>query len=272
MNEKPIISRRDFLKLSGLSAASLMLPRTPDPGENEAQAELNLIEPEYTPQSLMLHSANLPLLIEGGLINEIKKEGLETATYAQLYDSLLSGKTQKNQILLSIDDLSPVWLRKDFKLMIEQLESAGMIGTLALITGKRKDGNPEIWHYLKNLAEKGWEIAIHGKEHFQFTALDNETLKTMIVDPFNDITREIGISPKTLILPFGAIAVPGTEEFDQRIFDVSGTLGIKWVVGIAGGKTFVGKPPYFVGRIPPGEDGVITAELLKNSFDPTRKY
>lgn len=220
-----------------------------------------------TPPSLMLHSANLYQLDE--LIPLLDK--YKSITYEDYYEALKKGENIENPLLISIDDLGTSWLRRDFRDMTKKLTEAGMVGTLAINTdGTREEAKEDIWIYLNELKDAGWEIAIHTEGHLNLPVLTNDELRYQIEETYYEILEHTGEAPKTLILPFGSIDNPQTDEPDQRIFDICRELGIVWIVGIQGGKSFEGEGPFLIGRIPPHPSAEITVDNLEKSFGPQK--
>lgn len=219
--------------------------------------ELFLENPVHTPPSLMLHSKDLPQLIN--LLPMLGQAGYQALTYENYYDALLKKTPLKNPILISIDDLEITYLSPGQKGMISLMEKCGMCGTLGIMTrGTRKEAKPEIWKYLKMLQDKGWELANHTEDHVSLPSCTDKNLRYQIKETYDEILDATGKAPVSLILPYG--------KMDQRIFEVCAELGIKWVVGIDDGKQFTGKSPFYVGRIPPGGAADITMKYLANSF------
>jgi len=216
------------------------------------------------PPSLMLHSAYMSET--ESLANELFNQGYTGITYKDYYERLKNDTLPGKPILISIDDLSSSWLRDDFRQMIDILANGGYLGTLGIVTnGTRDESDPELWSYYKDLADRGWELAIHGEDHVLLPWQTDVELRRQIEEPYQEILLNTGYRPETLILPFGVMEGP-EGQVDERIFKVSEELGIRWVVGIAGGKGISGDPPYYVGRIGPGKTVETTLMYLKNSF------
>lgn len=291
------VTRLDFLKLTGLmllygcapgpvntlitatasetpiawptsTATAMEIADTQTPTATEAAPkELILDVPVYTPPSLMLHSAALPQMKD--LLPLLAQSGYRTVTYKTYYEALLNNTPLNNPLLLSIDDLPVTHLNPGFMDMISEIHDYGMSGTLGIVTrGTREEANPKIWEYLKALKEFGWELANHTQDHALLPSYNDSSLNYEIQEASRRIYEATGEAPVTLIVPYGNINNATTNKPDQRIFDVSAQLGIKWVVGIPDGKHFSGKPPYYVGRVPTGETAQITLQYLVNSFGP----
>jgi hypothetical protein len=227
--------------------------------------ELFFESPVYIPPSLMLHSKDLPQLIN--LLPILKQAGYQAMTYENYYDALLNKRPLKNPILLSIDDLVVTYLSPVHEKMISKIEEAGMCGTLGIVTrGTKEEVKPEIWQYLKTLQDKGWELANHTENHVSLPSCTDKYLRYQIEEAHNKILDATGKAPVSLILPYGIVAKKETKKIDQRIMEVCAELGIKWVVGIWSGKEFSGKSPFYVGRLAPGETVGITMKNLASLF------
>jgi hypothetical protein len=217
---------------------------------------------EYkTPASLMLHGADLPQVKE--LMPKIVEQGYQTITYSNYLELINSGdEIPDNLLLISIDDLNPLLLNNYFKGIIETMLENNMVGTIAIVTsGERSEAKEEIWDYYKKLSDAGWELAIHSEDHLNLPLLSDQNLRHQIEEPYNEILEKTGIAPVSLILPFGR------GEEDPRIQEICTELNIKFIVGIAGGKEFSGTPPFYVGRIAPGNSAEQTITYLENSFE-----
>lgn len=220
---------------------------------------LEKIQPDCpTPKSLMLHTAYGARRMEE-LAQEILAHGLQTITYQDVIDSLLLGECPgKDTIIISIDDLGTNWLRKDFRDMIQVF----LDHNLVLVVGTVVQGpqNSVIWDYLRELEATRIEVASHTVSHYQLSALTDEAIQEEISGSYKVICENLARCPVSIILPFG----DGGE--DRRV--TAAAKEYTFIVGIAGGHSFLGSPPYYVGRIPPdNNDQRLTMRLLENSFD-----
>ncbi|MBI4225574.1 polysaccharide deacetylase family protein [Candidatus Roizmanbacteria bacterium] len=255
------LTRRSVLKLSPALAGLVLKPDFV-----LFSQEIELKSPIDTPSSLMLHSKDGPNV---HALAQLLVKKYRSLTYKSFYASLIAGKITGNKppVLISIDDLGVTYLNPAFMRMIEAFAKQGLVGTLGIVTrGKPEEARPEIWEYLIGCQNLGWELAIHTEDHALLPSLGDRQLEFEIAQPFMDIQAATGVAPTTLLLPYGAVNKPNRQEFDQRIFDACRNLGMRWVVGIAGGKAFEGKPPYYVGRIAATQEGEETMRLLQSSF------
>lgn len=268
------ITRRGFLKLTAAGAASFLLwPFGNNSANKQTKFPENLVLKEAvdTPPSLMLHSASYPLMKD--LVPLIKDE-YTFLTYRSYYESLVNGvKFSKPPFLISVDDLSPVYMNPNFYDMISLMQENGITGTLGVVTEDKEKWKDRYLDQLRIFSKNGWELAIHAKRHFNLPSLSDNVLEKEIGDCWRDLEKISGTKPITLILPFGDYWL-GKEnlEIDRRIDKVSRNYGIVWIVGIRGGKQFRDSPPYYVGRIGPGNTSSDTLILLENSFTQRAEY
>ena len=293
-NNNNTLTRRDFLKLTGLYGFVTMGLKPMEKLVNLDSLHLHLDEPTInkyikedlhiknqidTPPSLMLHSAGEKQITK---LAPILAEKYTSITYREFYALMAQDhdfSTEKPPLLISIDDPGTGWLNPAYKRMVDTMTKHGLVGTLAVVTtGEQKMVDPEIWKYFKEIQKSGWEIAIHTEDHLILPKLSDEETRYQISECYNNIGEGTGIYPTTLILPFGLVAAEDKldqpTEYNPQIFKVCKDLNIRFVVGIPYGKTFTGESPYFVGRIPPHKDDItITLQWLEDSFvqDGSRK-
>ncbi len=212
-----------------------------------------------TPMSLMLHSSfgveRMKLLAK-----EIIKNDLHTSTYRDLLSDLRLGKCPpEGTIIVSIDDLGTNWLRPVFKDMIEVFTTEG----LALVVGVIVFGpqNPSNWAYLRELDSLGVEVASHSVHHYNLPEVEPDTLEEEISGSYQTICEHLERCPNTLILPFG------NRDPDGMIMQASQQY--TFVIGIPGGTSFDGSPPFYLGRISPAVSNIHhTIQLLRATFSP----
>ncbi len=218
----------------------------------------------------MLHSANESLLTK--LVPLLDKAGYTALPYTEYYDRLRRNSLPENPILISIDNIGTSWLNPAYIRMIDTMNEFNMRGTIGIVTrGAREDVHPEIWEYLKKIADSGWELALHTEDHAALGPLSERVIRYQVGECYYKITQATGLKPKTLILPYGSWTIPNTDTPNSDILKVARDFDLVWVVGIKGGKEIVGKPPYYVGRIPPAKDAPTTITWLENSFNKNTK-
>jgi len=224
-----------------------------------AMSSMLEIEHCSTPMTLMLHSSFGASRMQE-LADQIQRSDLVTMTYRGVLEYLLQGQCPpKNAIIVSIDDLGSHWLRNDFKEMIHVFTDRN----LALVVGLIVHGpqNPEIWDYLRELDEIGVEIASHSIDHYNLPQLSYEAIQRQVVGSYETICEHLGKCPITFVLPFGNVDSDGT------ILEIAADY--TFVVGIQDGRTFSGKPPWYLGRSPPHETNQgKTLYMLQKYFQP----
>jgi peptidoglycan/xylan/chitin deacetylase (PgdA/CDA1 family) len=65
------------------------------------------------------------------------------------------------------------------------------------------------WNDLRALLAEGWEIASHTRTHPRLTEIDDETLRSELVESREDCARELGTPALTLAYPYGT--------YDERV-------------------------------------------------------
>ena len=213
-----------------------------------------------TPKSLMLHSAYGPERMEQ-LAKEIEKAGLKTITYSQLYDLWDKGKcAPSNTILVSVDDLSGVWLRHTFVEMIDVFIKHNMVLTLGVVTNSYDAvQNEHLWEYFKDLDKRGFEIASHSSMHYHLGQVEEKYVESDVNDSYYIICKNLGKCPKTLILPYG-------DGWDSNIVLKHAKEKYRAIVSIAAGNTY-GGDLFVMRRIPPyNDDQSVTIQLLNDTF------
>ena len=213
--------------------------------------------PCSTPRSLMLHS-NFGAERMEALAEEIVRQGLKTITYEQVADRLAHGMCPPpDAMIVSLDDLGVAWLHPVFKDMIEAFTRRGLTLVLAVVV--RPPYDPPVWEYLRELQRGGVEIASHTVDHADLAVLAPEALAFQLHQSFVALCTNLDRCPRTIVLPYGAI--DGHGRVMQAARDYT------FVVGIAGGKTYEGEGPYYLGRIGPYvEDPGVTLRRLELSF------
>src|SRR3990170_2717237 len=229
--------------------------RAPNPPAASSPSGLTL--PCTTPRSLMLHS-NFGAERMEALAEEIVRQGLKTITYEQVADRLAHGMCPpRDSIVVSLDDLGVAWLHPVFIDMIEAFTSHGV--TLVLAVVLRPPYDPQVWEYLRELQSAGVEIASHTVDHADLAVLAAEARSFQLHQSFTALCTNLDRCPTTVVLPYGAI--------DQHGRVMQAAQDYTFVVGIAGGKTYEGEGPYFLGRIGPYvDDPGVTLRRLELSF------
>lgn len=210
-----------------------------------------------TPMTLMLHSSFGVLRMQE-LADQIELFNLVPITYRSMLQYLLAGNCPpSNAIIVTLDDLGSHWLRNDFKEMIRIFTDRDFVLVVGLIVHGPQ--SPEIWDYLRGLDEIGVEVASHTIDHYNLPQLTREAVQRQVVGSYETICEHLGKCPVTLILPFGNIDAQGT------IIEIASDY--TFVVGIQGGRSFSGSPPWYLGRYPPHDTKQSeTLNLLEKFF------
>ena len=194
-----------------------------------------------TPMSLMLHSSfgaeRMQLLARA-----ILARGLRTTTYREVTEGLRRGECPGwNSVVVSLDDFGTDWLRPYFQSMIRAFTDRGLRLVVAVVVHGPQD--PDAWTYLRELETLGNEVANHTIDHYNLARLEPIDVKRQVQGAHQIICHNLGRCPETLILPFGINDENGTVR--------SAAGGYTYIVGIPGGRSFVGGAPYYLGRIGP---------------------
>ena len=212
------------------------------------------------PKSLMLHSAYGEQRMQE-LAKDILEKGYNTITYQELYKIYDRGKCPGPEtILVSIDDLSGVWLRPVFIDMVNVFISNGLTLTVGVVTSDESDiQNPKIWEMFKEWDDVGMEIASHSAYHTNLNALDGDWVDFELQKSYDVICDYLGKCPTTFILP-------GGNGWDNSLV-LEKSLGLyRGIVSIQGPREFSGDPLVFR-RIPPdNENQGWTVSMLEKSF------
>ncbi|MEJ2562813.1 MAG: polysaccharide deacetylase family protein [Anaerolineales bacterium] len=243
-----------------LQEAGVPSPDLVDP-DLYSPAMASLIEIEHcpTPMTLMLHSSfGVQRMQE--LADQIELNNLVPITYRSTLQYLLDGTCPPgNAIIVTIDDLGSHWLRNDFKEMIRVFTDRDFVLVVGLIVHGPQ--NPEIWDYLRGLDEIGVEVASHTIDHYNLPQLTREAIQRQVVGSYETICEHLGKCPVTLILPFGNIDAQGT------ILEIASDY--TFVVGIQGGRSLSGSPPWYLGRYPPHDTNQSETLYLQEKFFQT---
>jgi hypothetical protein len=193
------------------------------------------------------------------LAQEIIKNNLHTSTYRDLLTNLSMGICpREGTIIVSLDDLGTNWLRPVFKDMIEVFTSEGLVLVVGVIVFGPQD--PTVWTYLSELESHGVEVASHTTNHYNLPEVDKDTLEAEVSGSYSIICEKLNNCPYTLILPFGNI--------DREGKILKAAQQYTFIIGIPGGISFTGGPPYYLGRISPNITNVEqTMRLLQGTFN-----
>jgi len=257
------ITRRAFLASLGASLAALSVPPA-----LTAHASAAFRMP--TPPTLMLHTKDRWKLVR--IAQWLVENGYTGITYRQLYEVMTSGgNLPARPIILTIDDIGSHYIQPRFLEMADVAEQAGFKGVFGVVTREPLSRKPEIWRVLRELDSRGWEMDSHSNTHSILPSLKADDLREEIVGSAKRLADGIGRPPFALIAPYGNVYERG-DRFDLRIFEYAAEVGLKFVVGIAGGRSFdaTQPAPYYVGRVGVGTDQVQTGWWIKNFYGRSR--
>ena len=247
------INRRQFLKLTGaVLLASILTP---------GRASGSGAEPVSVPPSLMLHSRHRWRL-EAILVG-LRRGGFEGVTYADLEGALLGQLAlPARPVLITIDDVCPARGSPSFAYfaaMKDLLVEYGFKATFSVITRPDVPHDDAAWDQLASWLQDGIRLETHTAYH---SNLDNPTFAA------GDYEEEIGGSAalirartgcdvRALILPYGSGHYAQTGKTNPRIVAACQQAGLRFVVGITGGRTplpvdIAPDEVLYVGRVGPG--------------------
>lgn len=157
-----------------------------------------------TPNGLMLHSSFGRERMHA-LAEDIVKGGYETLTYREVATLYRKGLcTPEKTLVVSLDDLSGVWLRQDFRDMIQEFLDKGLVLTIGVVTGTASDAqDPALWQYFKQISAQGVEIASHSAQHLNPNRISRAALQQEVRVSYELICSNLGECPEAYILPGG---------------------------------------------------------------------
>ena len=218
-----------------------------------------------TPMSLMLHAAFGPAQMRE-LARKITMRGYITTTYREIKDGLSRGICPaEGSIVISLDDFPTDWLRSEFVSLIEIFAERELV--LVIAANVRGPQDPDAWNYLRNLEDRGFEVASHTIDHYSLSQLEPERIHRQVVGSYEVICRHLGRCPTSLILPFG--------NLDEAGHTVEAASKYSFLVGIPGGRWFGGQPPFYVGRIGPsslGADAILRELAASFGVERSQTY
>ena len=244
MPDQSVLNRREFLKLLTAGAALSVSHRWLPILASECDGD-DFVPPlpEYipVPPSLMLHSRHrwrFPAMLE-----YLAEAGFTGITYADLNRAILGEiRLPDKSILISIDDLSPFQGNPSyeyFAAMKDTLVEYGFKGTFSVITRPDQLPDEARWEEVIGWIEAGIALETHTAFHSyldnpNFTARDYEA---EIIESAQFITARSGVAVCALITPYGSGYNPETGEINPQVAAACREADIRFVVGIAGGRT-----------------------------------
>jgi len=212
-----------------------------------------------TPPTIMLHKEG-PAFVQDLMIQLVSR-GYRFITYHDLENYMKRGFIPQNVVILTIDDFGPYRVVDVHKQMIEVIRKYGGVAVLGLVRADFSDGD---WTYLQSLVDAGWELANHSETHPEkgLPFLSDKDLQADIGYVNNQIRQHTTEEPISLVLP------GGTYNSDTRINKDCEALGIKYIVGIAGGEEIFTDQTHYVGRVGVEGGAFRTVENMERRFLP----
>lgn len=218
-----------------------------------------------TPPTIMLHRPNLNFDSLGflkDLLVILKQENMKVVTYRDIYANPAITATEKGHLfIITIDDIYlPYPVDPKVMEMITAIREAGFPAVLSVVT-LGEYAYPETVSLLKELSDKGWEIATHTNNHDNLGIMESKAPRAVgpeISISMDKIEQAIGIRPITLVLPEGQM-VDNAEPLREA--------GVIWAVGINGGVTYDDQRAlHYVGRESPAKTAEQTFKNMKARF------
>jgi peptidoglycan/xylan/chitin deacetylase (PgdA/CDA1 family) len=91
-------------------------------------------------------------------------------------------------------------------------------------TSHEAELTPMGWDELARLQGAGWEVGSHSRSHAKLTSLDDEALRSELLDSRRACTERLGTSCTSLAYPYGA--------YDERVVDAARQAGYSAAGGI----------------------------------------
>lgn len=257
------INRRQFLKtllLGGAAAAALRF--SPGLLAQEATPEPQpLPESLPVPPSLMLHSRHRWRM--EAMLQVLAEEGFEGITYADLEQALLGELTlPPKPILITIDDISPTRGNPSFhyfSAMKDLLVQYGFRGSFAVITRPDLEPDEEMWARMTEWLDEGIALETHTGYHSNLDRYDfrPRDYEVEIVESAALIRERTGYDVRALVTPFGSGHNAETGQIHPQVLEACQQAGLRFVVGITGGREPLPTLPaddelLYVGRVGPG--------------------
>jgi len=247
------INRRQFLKWTGSAALVLALP----PGGLHASGPAEV----PVPPSLMLHSRHRWRLEP--MLAALCREGFKGITYADLERALLGqAGLPARPVLITIDDLCPARGSPSFAYfaaMKSLLVEYGFAATFSVVTRPDVPHDDAAWDQLAAWTQDGIRLETHTAYHSNLDnpALTDRDLEAEIGGSAALIRERTGCDVRALVLPYGNGCNARTGAIDPRIEAACQRAGLRFVVGITGGRAplpvDIGPDDVlYVGRVGPG--------------------
>ena len=218
-----------------------------------------------TPPTLMLHRSSADfdsVAFLKGFVQILKENEIQVVTYAEISRQPdITAAESGRLIIITIDDISlQAKIDPSIQEMIAILREAGYPAVLGIVTeGKLAD--EETSAKLKELADEGFELAMHTESHTDLHLLEQTSpygARLEIRTCAEKIFQATGVTPITLVLPYGNMVQDLKILYRENVV---------WVVGIVGGEKYrTTNHVYYVGRESPSGDPARTFDIMLDRF------
>lgn len=197
-----------------------------------------------------------------GFVEILKQNDFRVVTYMEIsHQPDITAAAQGRLMIITIDDVSlQAKIDPSIQEMIAILREAGYPAVLGIVTeGKLAD--KETSATLSDLAAEGFELAMHTENHTDLHVLEQTSsygARLEIRTCSEKITKATGVTPITLVLPYGNMVQDLKILYRENVV---------WVVGIVGGEKYrTTNHVYYVGRESPSGDPLSTFEVMLKRF------
>lgn len=260
---------------TGTIMPSLAVRMTRTPGSQSSAAPAHSATPipvgtldtlRQTPPTLMLHMRSPQfdsVAFLRGFVKILKAKGYRVVTYQEISGSPdITAAEQGRLFILTIDDISlQAEIDPSILEMIEILRDAKYPAVLGIVTTGTVP-NENTTRRLRDLANEGWELAMHTDTHTNLQELEQISsygARLEIRTCAEKIFNSTGISPITLVLPYGAMVTNLKILYREKVV---------WTVGINGGERYrTTNYTYYVGREGPDGDPQATFDVMMKRFN-----
>lgn len=257
------LNRREFLKLVTLGTTLTLNARLIrlSAGSDEEDEQIPPPAMIAVPPSLMLHSRHRWILPD--ILEYLSEQDFTGITYNDL-DQAIAGQITlpEKPILITIDDLSPIRGNPShhyFAAMKDSLDEFGFKGTFAINTWPDDEPDEAQWQEIAAWVDDGMALETHAAHHSNLdnAALSDADYETEIVESARYIAHWTQVPVRALVLPYGSGYDHETGTLNLKVVAACQHAGIRFMVGIIGGRDPIAKyaepdQVLYVGRVGPG--------------------
>lgn len=240
---------------------------TPTPPPSSTPTPAGTLDPlRRAPMTLMLHRSNSTfdsVKFLKGMLVILKGLDFHVITFEDISKNPdITALEQGRLFIISIDDISlQAEIDPSIQEMITMLREAGYPAVLGVVT-VGEGVNENTAQTLRDLVGEGWEIAMHTDTHTNLAELEKISPYGARIEIRNcriKIFQQTGISPQTLVLPYGAMVNDLKILYRENV---------TWVVGISGGEKYrTSNNVYYVGREGPDGNPKLTFQIMMERFN-----